>query len=173
MTLSRGSSTKLALPLFILVVAFLTSSVLVCSLVRVDVLVVESINGSSFTLRVPRVITIEYNHSVEKGKVVETLEAGSDCIRLVSLIWQGHGAGMPSSLRDIEGVLRVNEGLYEVKVDRCLGQSITVNLDYMVEGRLTVNGLHFTSGVHVFRLEERALLRVLLDELVRYYPMFK
>jgi hypothetical protein len=158
---TRGSPVK---PIFIILALLTLYLLLAGSLVRVEVLVVESSNGTSIIYGTPRTITIEYVHSVEKGKIVEILEARDGCIRLESLIWQGYGAGMPSSLHDIKGDLESHEGLYEARIGRCLGRSIIVNLDYMIQGGMMVNGLHFTSGVYSLRLCEKTLLEMLLDK---------
>ncbi len=156
---------KLLFPALVSTLVLLIIGVLAGNLVRIDVLVVKSSNDDNFVFKTPCVIIIEYTHSVEKGRVMETLEANNDCIRLVSLKWQGHGAGMPSSLNDINGgFLEVSEGLYEVKMSKCLGKLITVNLDYTVDGRLTVNGVHFTNGILTLKLSERTFFGAFLDE---------
>ena len=151
--------------LIVVVLALSALGVTVGSMLKTEVLVVE-LGGGKATFSTPTLVVLEYVHSVEGGRVVELLEAGGGCIRLVKLRWQGYGAGMPSSQYDINwSSITAGDGFYEVEVGRCLGRSIVVDLDYMIEGRLAIGDTSFAEGTLRLSLAEETLVDFILREL--------
>jgi len=133
---------------------------------KVEVLIVDY-EGGIIMLRTPREIVIEYFHSVEGSKIMELLEAKGGCIHLSKLIWSGYGAGMPSSIADVAGgLLYSHGGFYEIDLDRCLGRSLHLNLDYMVKGKLRVGAYTISEGSVDLRVSDVSFLHLIINCLI-------
>lgn len=64
-------------------------------------------------------ITIKYNHSVERGEVIEILEVNKGGIYVLEMKWQNFGAGLPEDFTSIE------DNYYVKRPNKCLGKSFT------------------------------------------------
>lgn len=143
-------------------------ALLLFSVANLEVVVIE-VEGDTILLRAPATIAIEYLHSVERSKVVEVLEIKGGCVYLARILWQGYGAGMPSSTVDIpDGRVKIVNGMYEGSMGKCLGSTITVNLDYMVEGKVVVGGKTISRGIVKVTVVRGGLLDI-IGFYLRYY----
>jgi len=64
-------------------------------------------------------ITIKYNHSVERGEVIEILEVNKRGIYVLEMRWQNFGAGLPEDFTSIE------DDYYVKRPNEYLGKSLT------------------------------------------------
>lgn len=64
-------------------------------------------------------ITIKYDHSVERGEVIEILEVNKRGVYVLEMRWQNCGAGLPEDFTSIE------DNYYVKRPNKCLGKSLT------------------------------------------------
>ncbi len=62
-------------------------------------------------------ITIKYDHSVERGEVIEILEVNKRGVYVLEMRWQNFGAGLPEDFTSIE------DNYYVKRPNKCLGKS--------------------------------------------------
>ncbi|MEM3948740.1 MAG: DUF1850 domain-containing protein [Zestosphaera sp.] len=101
-------------------------------------------------------VALEYLHSVELMKVVETYEVVGCEVRLVKLVWPGHGAGLPSTPNDLPVQIVGSDGGYTAE-DISLGPVVMVSMRHRVDPTLTLNGKRVTFNGTV---EIKACVRV-------------
>lgn len=123
----------------------LAASALAITLLTMPVVQVAEIevDGRLFVARPDTKITVslEYLHSVELGRVVETYEVLGCEIKLTKLVWPGYGAGLPSRPDDLAGSPTTDSEGYMVKSTSLrLGRVLTLSVKYRVAPRLTING---------------------------------
>ncbi len=92
-------------------------------------------------------ITLEYVHSVELGRVVETYEIINCEIKLTRLTWPGHGAGLPSTPSDFTNPVVSEGGEYVVEnMSLHLGDVLTLSMKHRINPRLLINGDEIETG---------------------------
>ena len=106
-------------------------------------------------------ITIKYNHSVERGEVIEILEVNKRGIYVLEMRWQNFGAGLPEDFTSIE------DDYYVKRPNEYLGKSLTYwltplnNAEIKVRDRTLLH--HPNSEVKIsFTLKTMPLIEFLL-----------
>ncbi len=98
-------------------------------------------------------ITLTFKHSHLTTEVREVYEVRLDRICIREVVWPVGGAGTPASLEDLKhlnGVVEVRGGNYVVTdVKYCMERNFTVNTEFMMDWRLTVNGYEIKDGGEV------------------------
>lgn len=146
---------------FLVVTALFGVILLVFPLIQVTVITVDDVRyvvwpGVNVT------ITLEYLHSVELMKVVETYEVVDCEVRLARLVWPGHGAGLPSTPNDLPVQVTESDGEY-VAEDISLGSVMKASVKHRINASLVVNGREIPCNEAV---EVRACVRVPLAALL-------
>ncbi len=150
---------------FLYVIAFVSFFVLALPLVQVTEVVVDGVeylfpkDGEVF-------ITLEYLHSVELFRVVETyLIAGCE-IRLVEFRWSGYGAGLPSTPEDIFSQISQSGGEFIARnISVISGNVLRLDMKHRVGATVSVNGEIVSSNVGV---EVRVCVRVSLAKILHH-----
>jgi len=106
-------------------------------------------------------ITIKYNHSVERGEVIEILEVKKKGIYVLEMRWQNFGAGLPDDFTSIE------DDHYVKRPNEYLGKSLTYWLTPLNNAEIKVNNstllYHPNSEVKIsFTLKTMPLIEFLL-----------
>lgn len=106
-------------------------------------------------------ITIKYDHSVERGEVIEILEVNKRGVYVLEMRWQNFGAGLPEDFTSIE------DNYYVKRPNKCLGKSLTYwfiplnNVEIKVGDRALL--YHPNSEVKIsFTLETMPIIEFLL-----------
>lgn len=106
-------------------------------------------------------ITIKYDHSVERGEVIEILEVNKRGVYVLEMRWQNFGAGLPEDFTSIE------DNYYVKRPNKCLGKSLTYwfiplnNVEIKVRDRTLL--YHPNSEVKIsFTLETMPIIEFLL-----------
>lgn len=108
-------------------------------------------------------ITIKYNHSVERGEVIEILEVNKRGIYVLEMKWQNFGAGLPEDFTSIEG------DYYVKRPNKYLGKSLTYwfipvnNAEVKVSHRILLYHPNFEVKIS-FTLKTMPLIEFLLRD---------
>lgn len=146
---------------FLIVITLLGMALLALPLIQVAVIAVDEVSyvvwpGFNAT------VTLEYLHSVELMKVVETYEVVGCEVRLARLVWPGHGAGLSSTPNDLPVQVTDSSGGY-VAENISLGPVVKASMRHRVDARLVINGREIPCNEGI---EIRACVRVPLAALL-------
>ncbi len=107
-------------------------------------------------------IKISYIHSVELMNVTEIYVIKNGSLHLMTLIWPGYGAGLSSSINDVNGKLSIIDNEYilnDTNID--IGDGMTINTTFMINPIITVNGMKVYGKEIEFRVKKLSLLEFL------------
>ncbi len=113
-----------------------TTDVLIVSFDGKDVVIKDLRNVS---------ITLSFKHSVELVEVIEVYEIQNGSICVKELRWPPYGAGVPSSLKDLEflkGQVEFTEEALVIKnLKLCLGRELRISMSHMLEPHFLINNV--------------------------------
>lgn len=110
----------------------------------------------------PVIVKISYIHSVELLNVTEIYIIENNSFYLKTLIWPGYGAGLSSSINDINGSLNVTNGEYVLSnANINIGDRITVNMIFMINATIKVNNYEINGKEIELRVKKVSLLEFL------------
>jgi hypothetical protein len=113
-------------------------------------------------LNSPIMIRISYIHSVELLNVTEIYVIENGSFYLKALIWPGYGAGLSSSVNDINGSLNIIDGEYFLNNTNVnIGNRIMVNTAFMINATIKVNDCEIYGKEIEFEIKKASLLEFL------------
>ncbi|MEM4698204.1 MAG: DUF1850 domain-containing protein [Acidilobaceae archaeon] len=154
---------KILLPIIFFIIAL----VLLVPIVPILEVRVDSVQR--LILLTPATIKLSYIHSVEKTTILEVLEAKRDCIVISKIKWAGYGAGMPSSILDINLEVRVDNTYYIAEVNKCLGNEVKISLGNMWNATLKINETNINGNFVELRLKRLSLAALTIKILGKIY----
>jgi len=120
-------------------------------------------------LHSPITIKISYIHSVELLNITEIYVIKNNSFYLKTLIWPGYGAGLSSSINDINGSLNVIDGEYVLSNTNInIGDRLTINTTFMINATVRVNNYEINGKEIEFKIKKVSLLELLKVSLEGY-----
>jgi hypothetical protein len=110
----------------------------------------------------PVMVRISYIHSVELLNVTEIYVIENGSFYLKTLIWPGYGAGLSSSINDINGSLSVIDGEYVLNNTNInIGDRVMVNTTFMINATIRVNNREVNGKEIELKISKVSLLEFL------------